>query len=265
MLQGMKALPALLTAVVGLTFLSLAPNASAQLFHIVSKDSSNPWGTTDSWNNTGVAVNAKFEFSVAASIGTLKLTLTNLAGTAKSIWGDGSGNYMSGILTQFGFDLPANLSLIAGSGQYAETLTPLPSTEPSGINFVLDVSQDIGSWNFDFGADATSGSDVSSDTKGLSGGYSAIFTFKFTGSSSALANFNSSNFFKKNGSGATDPDMGFRFDSVGPGCDDVYDKFAYWVNDNPPIPEPSTYGAVAAGLLFGVIGFRRFRTARKLS
>jgi hypothetical protein len=257
----MKAFPALLQAVVGLFSLSVSTPASAQLFHIVSKDSLNPWGTTDSWNNSGVAVNAKFEFSVSPTVGTLKLTLTNLAGTAKSIWGEGAGNYTSGILTQFAFDIPSNLKLISGSTRFTEALAPGNGGETGGIDFELDVPQTIGAWSYDFGADSVS------EAKGLAGGFSAIFTFKFTGTTTAntpaaLANFNTGNFFKTNGSASNDPDMGFRFENVGPGCDDDFDKFAYWVNDNPPIPEPSTYGLMGAGALVGAIIVKRRRAAR---
>lgn len=247
----MKAFPALRCwAVAALITLCFAPHSPAQLFHIVSKDS---FPGVDSWNNTGVAVNAKFEFNYGGTVGLLRLTLTNLGGTARPL-SEGGGTYTSGILTQFGFDRSTGLSLVSGS--YSQALASGSGSEPSGINFVLDVGQDIGSWNFDFGADS------SSEVKGLSGGYSAVFNFKFTGTASALSKFNSAGFFANNG---TDSDMGFRFDNVGPGCDSDYDKFAFWVDDtsNTPIPEPSTYGMMAAGLLLGVVGFKRYRAARK--
>jgi hypothetical protein len=249
----MKAPPAFPTwAALGLVSLCFAPVSSAQLFHIVSKDSTNGFGTTDSWNNTEVALNAKFDFSVIGSVGTLKLTLTNLAGTAKSTWGDGTGNYTSGILTQFGFDTPTGLTMVSGS--YSQQLAAGNGSEPNGISFNLDIPQTIGAWSFDFGGDATS------NAKGLSGGYSAIFTFKFTGNATALSKFNSAGFFANNG---TDADMGFRFDDVGSSCYDTWDKLAYWVKDNPPIPEPSTYGLMGTAALAGVIAVKRRRVAQK--
>lgn len=237
-------------AVAGLFALCLAPRASAQLFHIVSKDT---FPGVDSWNNTGIALNAKFEFNYGGTTGLLRLTLTNLGGTARPV-AEGGGTYISGSLTQFGFDTPTGLSLVSGS--YSQALASGSGSEPSGINFVLDVGQTIGAWNFDFGADS------STIPKGLSGGYSAIFNFKFTGSASALSKFNAAGFFANNG---TDADMGFRFDNIQPDCPVDYDKLAFWVDDTPnaPIPEPSTYGILGAAALFGMIGFKRYRTARK--
>jgi len=247
----MKAFPALrLLALVGLSSLCFAPQASAQLFDIVANDS---FDGVDAWNNTGIAIDARFQFNYG-SPGVLRLTLKNLGGTARPA-GEGGGTYANGILTQFAFDRPSGLTYVNSS--YTQVLAPGSGSEPSSINFALDIGHDIGSWNFDVGAEATS------LAKGLSGGFEAVFTFKFSGSASAMANFNEAKFFSNNGS---DADMGFKFESMGK-KHDSFEKVGYWVNDcppeSPPIPEPSTYGAMAVALLFGVIGFKRHRVACK--
>jgi len=246
----MKAFPALRAATfVGLISLSFATSASAQLFHIVGKDS---FPGVDTTENTGVAINARFQFNYGGTAGLLRLTLTNLSGTPRPL-AEGGGNYTAGILTGFGFDAPSGMSYVNNS--FTQVLGAGSGSEPFGINFAVDVGYDLsGLASFDIGAAGTSPSPKS----GLSGGYEAVFTFKFTGN---LTNFNESNFFSHNGS---DADMGFRFQSVGP-SGSKSDKVAYWVNDCdiPPIPEPSTYGAMAAGLLLGVVGWKRYRQSVK--
>ena len=252
----MKAFPALrFSAVAALATLCFAPKSSAQLFHVVGKDS---FPGVDTTENTGVAINARFQFNYGGTAGLLRLTLTNLSGTPRSVYGDGSGNYTSGILTGFGFDAPSGMNYVAGS--FTQALAPGSLGEPNGINFVLDIGYGLnGLANFDIGAASAS----PAPKKGLSGGgYEAVFTLKFSGN---LTYFNETGFFSHNGD---DADMGFRFQSVGP-TGSKSDKVAYWVDDcdpteNAPIPEPSTYGAMAAGLLMGVIGFRRYRQGRKV-
>jgi hypothetical protein len=248
----MKAIPALrLVLCTGLITLSCATKTSAQLFHIVASNSFAGATTTD---NSGVAINALFEFNYASTPGLLRLTLTNLSGTARPA-GEGGGLYTSGVLTGFGFDAPTGLTYVAGS--FTETLVngnPGNLLEPSGINFAPAnpfTMPPLGT--LDFGAEAESPGGVNNN--GLTGGYEAIFTFQFTGT---LTNFNSVGFFSNNGS---DADLGFRFQTVG-GQSGQSEKVAFTINDNPPIPEPSTYGCMAAALLMGIVGVKRVR-ARK--
>lgn len=235
----MKAFPALqFLAFVSLGLWGITP-ASAQLFyHVVDKDSA----SVDSGNNLGVAIDATFNFSINSGVGTLQLTLKNLAGTAK-LPADGVGNYTRGILTGFGFDAPVGANYIAGS--FAQTLAFGSGSEPGGINFKLETpyTQTNPVGNFDFGA----ASSAPAPHNGLAGGYTAIFTFKFNGD---LTWFNPGGFFSHNGS---DADFGFRYQSIPWG--EGSDKFVYY--DNPPIPEPSTYGCVAAAFLVGVVSYRR--------
>ncbi|MEO6567805.1 MAG: hypothetical protein ABIO94_03505, partial [Opitutaceae bacterium] len=204
----MTAFPALRSLLLA-SFLTIVgvTSASAQLsYHVVDKDST----SVDSGNNLGVAIDATFNFSVTAGVGTLQLTLKNLAGTAK-LPADGVGNYTSGILTGFGFDGPVGANYIAGS--FAQTLAFGSGSEPGGINFKLETpyteTNPVG--NFDFGA----ASAAPAPHNGLEGGYTAIFTLKFDGN---LSWFNPAGFFSHNGS---DADFGFRYQSipVGEGSD----------------------------------------------
>jgi hypothetical protein len=96
----MKAFPALRSlAVAGLFCLGFAPTSSAQLFHIVGKDS---FEGVDSWNNSSVALNARYEFNYGGTTGLLRLTLTNLGGTAWPAAEGGRKPYLQNrILTQW--------------------------------------------------------------------------------------------------------------------------------------------------------------------
>lgn len=238
-----------------------ASNISAQIYNssreftVVAKNSSSVFTT----ENTGVALKALFKFD--HTLGYLQLKLTNLSGTSKP----GGGNYTQGILVGFGFDGPAGLTYKAGSF----TKLSVSAGEPSGVNFLLGNGFTMsgglggpGNGNFDFGA-GVGGADGNgaggSTNPGLAGGYSATFRFRFQGD---LTNFNADDFFANNG---PDADFGFRFKSVGP-CAEDSDKVVYVVDDTPttipPIPEPSTYGLMAAGLLIGVAGFKRYRARR---
>jgi len=149
------------------------------------------------------------------------------------------------------------VSYIANS--FTQTLTPLPSTEPDGISFhVSNPFTDTHPYgDFDFGAST----DNPDTQNGLAGGYTAIFSFNFNLTPGAVSSFHSGagGFFANNGS---DEDFGFRFQGISGGRSD---KISFVVDDNPPIPEPSTYGLVAAGALFGMIGLRRYRGIRKLA
>lgn len=242
----MKAFPALRSVLPLALILLSSTTASAQLFHIVGNNS---FPGVDTTEDTGVAINANFEFNYGGSAGLLRLTLTNLSGTARPAV-EGGGFYTNGILTGFGFDTPTGMSYVAGS--FTQALSAASIAEPNGITFNRNNGFSLnGLANFDQGATAA----VPRPEEGLSGGYEAVFTFKFSGN---LTNFNSAGFFSNNGS---DADMGFRFQSVGRRGEDS-DKVAFWVNDNPPIPEPSTYGLVGTALLLGVTFARRVR-ARK--
>jgi hypothetical protein len=247
----MKALPALrLLAVASLISFVGATKASAQLFyHVYDFDSAH----VDSNNNLGVAVDIKFDFNVVdASHGTLTLTIFNLAGQSKTDPlhfhpEDGLGNYTTGILTGFGFDLPGNL-VFAGFFNNSST------TDPNGVFFApvtppYDETSPQG--DFDFGASTTSPKPIE---KGIAGGESAVFEIKFTGD---MATYFNASFFENNA--GSDADFGFRFQAI-PG-NIGSDKFVYY--ENPPIPEPSTYGIFAAVLLVGMITGKRVRAQKK--
>jgi PEP-CTERM motif len=242
----MKAFPALrLLACASLFSFVGVTTSSAQLYyHVVDLDSA---PGVDSGNNLGVAIDATFTFSINAGVGTLQLKLKNLAGTAKASYGEGAGNYTGGILTGFGFDGPMGATYIAGS--FAQALSASSLLEPGGIDFVPTIpyteTNPVG--NFDFGA----ASSAPAPHNGLAGGYEAVFTFKFNGD---LTYFTPGGFFSHNG---TDADFGFRFQSIPVG--EGSDKFVYYVDDNPPIPEPSTYGLLGAGILIAIVGRKRVR------
>lgn len=240
----MKAFPALRPlACASLLFITSATNSSAQLFHIVANDAL-PGVTTS--ENTGVAVDALFEFNYGGTPGLLRLTLSNLSGTARPAI-EGGGFYTDGVLVGFGFDAPVGITYTAGS--FTQTLAPGSLAEPFGVDFAPEITFDLnGLASFDFGA----GADDPVPKYGLSGGYSAIFTLQFEGN---LTNFNSSGFFANNGS---DADIGFRFQDVGVNGEES-EKVAFVV-ENPPIPEPSTYGFIGAALLMGIVARKRFRS-----
>lgn len=237
----MKAFPALrLLACASLFSFVGTTKSSAQLFfHVVDVDSA----YVDSGSNLGVAINATFNFSINAGIGTLKVTLTNLAGTPKAPWGDGAGNYTAGILTGFGFDAPP----VGVGGLTYLGFTDDPSTS---INFlgITPYTETNPVGTFDFGAVAAN----PAPGNGLLSGQTATFKFKFGGN---LANFTQDKFFKNNG---TDSDFGFRYQAVGTNGSGS-DKFVYYIDDCPPIPEPSTYGMAAAGVLISLVGAKRFK------
>jgi hypothetical protein len=250
----MKAFPALRTlAVASLFSLVGVTTSSAQLsFHVYDKDSAH----VDSNNNLGVAVDITFNFSITGTVGTLTLTIKNLAGQSK-IAADGIGNYTGGILTGFGFDLPGSVgSPDTPSISYANTATSFLqfSNDPDGINFAPTIPFDETNPQavFDFGAVTTSPQPVQN---GLGEGKTATFVIKFNGANTS--NFTDSTFFANNGS---DADFGFRFQSIPVGAGS--DKFVYYI-DTPPIPEPSTYGLFAAAGLVGMIGVRRYRSSKK--
>jgi hypothetical protein len=200
--------------------------------------------TTD---NSGVALKALFEFDQA--LGYLRLTLTNLSGTL---------GYTDGVLMGAGFDAPVGVTYKAGSF----TMESVSAGEPGGVDYSLGIGYGFSglgaNGSFDFGA-STSGADGNgggSPSNGLAGGgYSATFRFQFEGD---LTNFSAYDFFANNGS---DADIGFRFQAV---AVTNSEKVAVVVSDViPPIPEPSTYGAIGAGVLLGLAGFSQFRAKRK--
>ncbi|HEX2854644.1 MAG TPA: PEP-CTERM sorting domain-containing protein [Opitutaceae bacterium] len=213
--------------------------------------------------NTGVAVKALFKFD--HQLGYLEVKLTNLSGTAKP----GGGHYTDGILVGFGFDGPAGLLYKSNSF----TQLSFTSGEPGGVDFDLGNGFSMsgglggaGNGTFDFGAgvDGADGNGTGGSPSpgiaggGPGGGYSATFRFRFKGD---LTHFNADDFFEFNGA---DADLGFRFKAVGD-CDEDSEKVVYFVEDSPnapPIPEPSTYGLLAAGLLVGVAGLKRYRARR---
>lgn len=234
--------------------IACATKLSAQLFHIVADNSIPGTVTTD---NTGVAINALFQFNYGGTPGLLRLTLTNLSGTARPA-SEGGGFYNTGVLTGFGFDAPAGVTYVAGS--FTETLNngnPANLLEPSGINFGPANPMSMPPLGtFDFGAEAQSTGGVNNN--GLSSGYEAIFTFQFSGT---LTNFNSAGFFSNNGS---DADLGFRFQTIG-GQSGQSEKVAFTIDDNPPIPEPSTYGLFAGALLVGLVTLKRRRARNAIA
>jgi len=216
---------------------------SSRSFTVVAHNSGGAQTTDDS----GVAVQALFEFD--QTLGYLRLTLTNLSGTL---------SYTDGVLQGFGFDGPTGLNYIAGSF----TTESVSAGEPGGVNYSIGLGYNFSGLgtdgNFDFGAGTAgaSGNGGGSPSDGLAGGYSAAFRFQFDGD---LSNFNATHFFSNNGS---DADFGFRYQGVAVVNSE---KIVYFVDDTfgaPPIPEPSTYGFLGAGVLFGVAILKRRRQAR---
>jgi hypothetical protein len=262
MMCGMKAFPALralacasLLSLIGTTTASAQLYTSSREFTVVA--TTNP-PQVFSAENSGVAVKALFEFDDVD--GFLQITLTNLAGTPKP----GGGEYTNGILVGFGFDGLSAFSYVNGSyKQLGYTLG-----EPGGVDFTLgngfSMSGSLGApgnGSFDYGAgvDGANGNgggngDSGIAAAGITAGYSAVFEYKFTGN---MVDFDAYGFFDHNGA---DADFGFRYRSVGPNGSDS-EKFVYIV-ETPPIPEPSTYGLVAASLLVGLVTVKRMR-ARK--
>jgi hypothetical protein len=218
---------------------------SSRSFTIVATNSANVFTA----GNTGVAIQALFEFDQA--LGYLRLTLTNLSGT---------GSYTPGVLMGGGFDGPVGLIYKAGSF----TTESISAGEPGGVDFLVGNGFSFGglgaNGSFDFGA-GTNGPDGNGGgdpADGLAGGYTAALRFQFEGD---LTNFNATQFFATNG---TDADMGFRFQSVGANGQNS-EKLAYVVVDQtPPIPEPSTYGLIGAGTLLALVGVSRLRQRKNV-
>lgn len=231
----MKAFP-VLQFLAGASFFSfgLVPTSSAQLFyHVVDTDSE----FVDSNNNLGVAVDVTFNFAINSGVGTLTLTLENLAGelnldTPLNL----TDRYTLGTLTGFGFDLADGLSYVSG---------PLTFTQTPNVSFLLSIpfTETHPEGTFDFGASAES----PAPQNGLQAGNTATFTFTFQGATAA--NFSEATFFANN----PGPDFGFRYLEVGPRGQGS-DKFVY---DTDPIPEPSTYGLFAAAALIGLVVLKR--------
>ena len=246
----MKAFPALralacasLLSVIGVT------TTSAQLFyHVVDVDSAH----VDSNNNLGVAVDIWFNFNpFGSAAGTLEVIIYNRAGTLKNA-GEGGGFYTTGNLTGFGFDLPGiapNFDVPVMTYK-AGTFENFATNDLDGVNFspTIPFDETHPQGTFDFGAVPNTPNPAEN---ALGAGATATFRMQFEGT---MGSFSPEAFFANNG---WDADFGFRFQSI-PG-NIGSDKFVYYDN---PIPEPSTYGLVAASLLVGLVSITRWRSRK---
>lgn len=196
------------------------------------------------YGDTGVAANGLLTFH--ADTGWLDININNLSGT---------GGYANGVLTSFGFDTPSNLSYVGGS--FSQSLAAGSEAEPFGISFSVSSNYNLSPYGtLEIGAITGPNAAGGNSKAGLSGGYSANFSFQFSGDYTAglLDNMSSDQFFATNDSES--PDMLFRFQSVGPRGEDS-DKVTYF--DLTPIPEAASFGW-AATLMLGLsaaLGRRR--------
>lgn len=212
----------------------------------------------------GTAVGGKVEFwqnSAGSKTGTLKLYVSNFSDYKK--YTNVLTGYEDAVLTGFGFNVGTGFTYKSSS--FTQAITgPIAgwetASEPNGITFTRSSNFTAGGELFEQGAFASN----PVLQEGLSGGYSALFTFQFTASTASFltSNFNANKFF-----GDADlKDLYFKFQEVSSGgcagtnTDEIYVGFPS--GDIPPTPEPSTYGMIGAALLVGLVAHRKYRSKK---
>ena len=202
---------------------------------------------SNSSENTGVAVSGSV--IVDTTLGTVKITINNLAGTAKS----GGGNYGPGDIVAFGFhdstDSSGANSLIFGltsdtTGEDWSPVDPFTQMWAAGQPY--------------YGAEADNKGDAPGNPTSdaiADGEMGVMFTFT-TADLVGLGNVaaywagnDSENWSSSNPSA----DMLFRLQSTDDGGSE---KLAVNLVE---VPEPSTYGLFGAAALTALIAFKRFR------
>jgi len=238
----------------------IVPLASAQL---VDSRTFFVQGVTD------VAASGSIQFwKTSATTGEVKLFIDNLS-VYKALNHTLTG-YENGVLTGFAFNVGSGFNYINHS--FTETLLgPIAGlatgSEPWGLDFSYTGSTTVGGGPNAETFESSAFADNPSTHNGLSGGYSALFTFNYSASSAAnlTNNFNSAGFF----SDADTKDIYFRYQAVGSGCGDEQSDKVFWgwasvptpdpFIPNSPVPEPSTYGLTGVAALGALILVRRYR------
>ena len=224
----------------GLMLLPMAGLNAQLLFDFFAESNA-----SNSSENTGVAVSGSVV--VDTTLGTVKITINNLAGTAKP----GGGNYGPGDIVAFGFhdspDSSGANSLIFGltsdtTGEDWSAVDPFTAMWAAGQPY--------------YGAEADNKGDAPGNTSSdaiADGEMGVMFTFT-TADTAGLANVAA--YWTANDSedwSTPAADMLFRFQSTnGAGSDKIAVNLV-------EVPEPSTYGLFGAGALAALIAIRRFR------